>query len=175
MSSFIDPAKIIAQSGILQGQTVADLGCGGGFYSVAAAKAVGNLGVVYAVDIQESKLAATQSAGRHLGFNNIMAIKADLEKTVEDIAENSCDAVLATSIIHEVGSKEALVKNAYRLLRTGGGLVVVEWKKEAAMFGPALESRIDQKDLEQLLVRLGFKKTKDLPPEKFHYAMVFSK
>lgn len=175
MSSFIDPASIIALSGVSQGHIVADLGCGGGFYSVAAAKAVGNQGVVYAVDIQESKLAATQSAGRHLGCNNIMVVKADLEKPLTGISENSCDFVLATSIIHEIGNKEALLQNAYRILKTGSGLVTVEWKKESAVFGPPLESRIDQKELEKLLTRLGFKKNKDMPGEKFHYAMIFSK
>ena len=175
MSSFIDPGTIVAQSGIAKGQTVADLGCGGGFYSVAAAKQVGNSGMVFAVDIQESKLAATQSAGRHLGVNNISVVKADLEKPVTGIAENSCDAVLTTSVLHEIGDKEALLRNAYRLLKTGGLLVTVEWKKEATTFGPDMASRIAREDLLHLLERLGFRKDKDIDAGKFHYAMVFIK
>jgi len=175
MSSFIDPATIIAQSGIGNGQTVADLGCGGGFYTVAAAKVVGNSGMVYAVDIQESKLAATQSAGRHLGVNNISVVKADLERPVAGISDNSCDAVLTTSILHEIGDKAALLSNAYRLLKTGGVLVAVEWKKQATTFGPDMESRIAQEDLQQLLEGLGLRKVKNIDAGKFHYAMVFQK
>jgi len=175
MSSFIDPASIIALSGISANQIVADLGCGGGFYSVAAAKAVGNSGTVYAVDIQESKLAATQSAGRHLGCNNIMVIKADLEKPLTDIPENSCDAVLVTSILHEIGNRDTLLHNAYRLLKTGGNLVAVEWKKEPTTFGPDMASRIAPQELEQILTGLGLRKIKDIDAGKFHYSMIFTK
>lgn len=175
MSSFIDPASIIAQSGIAANQTVADLGCGGGFYTVAAAKVVGNSGSVYAVDIQESKLAATQSAGRHLGVSNIMIAKADLEKPLTEIPENSCDAVLVTSILHEIGDKESLLRNAYRLLKTGGNLAVVEWKKEPTTFGPDMASRIAPQQLQHMLEGLGLRKVKDIDAGKFHYSMVFTK
>ncbi len=175
MSSFIDPASIIAQSGISISHIVADLGCGGGFYTVAAAKQVGNSGIVYAVDIQESKLAATQSAGRHLGCSNIMVVKADLELPITGVPENGCDAALVTSILHEVKNKEALLHNAYRVLKTGGSLIVVEWKKQATPFGPPLESRVGQEEAEQMLQSLSFRKTRDIPGEKFHYAMIFTK
>src|SRR4051812_10639801 len=99
MPKFVNPASIVAQMALQNGQIVADLGCGSGFYAVAAGQRVGSTGTVYAVDVQEAKLVATQSAARQNGLKNITALQADLEKPLLDIAESSCDAVLLASIV----------------------------------------------------------------------------
>src|SRR5687767_5361001 len=125
MTKFINPSTVVAQAGLKNGQIVADLGCGAGFYVLPAAKAVGNNGLVYAVDVQDAKLAATQSAARQAGLKNITVLKADLDKPFLDIAEGSCDAVILGSIIHEISSREALFKNMYRILKTGGKVLAV--------------------------------------------------
>jgi ubiquinone/menaquinone biosynthesis C-methylase UbiE len=172
---FINPATVVAQMGIKPGQTVADLGCGSGFYSLAAAKIVGNTGLVYAVDVQEAKLTATHSAGQQSGFKNINVVKADLDKPLLDIAEGSCDGVIVASILHEVSSRESLLKNAYRILKTGGVLLVVEWKQEMTPIGPPVAVRVPPHDLENELGRMGLRKMKDVSADSYHYAMVFTK
>lgn len=58
---FLKPQNIVASIGIKSGQRVADLGCGSGFYVLAAAKMVGNTGRVLAIDVQDAKLTATKS------------------------------------------------------------------------------------------------------------------
>ncbi len=175
MLRFIDPSSIIAQAAILNGQTVADLGSGSGFYALPAAKAVGNTGIVYAVDVQDAKLDATQSAARQIGLKNVTTLKADLDKPLLDISEGSCDVVIIASIIHEIESKESLVKNAYRLLKTGGRLLAVEWKKELTPLGPAAERRVSLVELEALVSPLGFRKQRDLSTDGYHYAALFVK
>ncbi len=175
MPKFIDPASVIAQMGLKNGHTVADLGCGSGFYALPAAKRVGNTGVVYAIDVQEAKLAATHSAARQAGLKNITVVKADLDKPLLDIPENSCDAVIAASIIHEIDSREALMKNAYRILKTGGHLLAVEWKKQATPIGPDMARRVGQEELEQILAKTGLRKDKDLETDGYHYAVLFTK
>jgi len=175
MFKFIDPASVIAQMDLKSGYAVADLGCGSGFYCLPAAQRVGNTGTVYAVDVQEAKLAATQSAARQSGLKNITGIKADLDKPLLDIPENSCDAVIVASIIHEVESRESLMKNAYRILKTGGTLLAVEWKKQATPIGPDMERRVDQEQLEQILIKTGLRKSKDLNTDGYHYAVLFIK
>jgi ubiquinone/menaquinone biosynthesis C-methylase UbiE len=136
---------------------------------------VGNTGNVYAVDVQEAKLAATQSAARQNGLKNITVVKADLDKPLLDISEGSCDAVIIASIIHEIDSKDMLLKNCYRLLKTGGRLLAVEWKKQATPIGPAIERRVSQSDLEAMLSKIGMRKEKDIDADSYHYAVVFIK
>lgn len=172
---FINPTNVVAQMGLKPGQTVADLGCGGGFFVLAAAKMVGNSGTVYGVDVQEAKLTATQSAAAQQGFTNVQIIKADLDKAISDIQETSCDAVIMASILHEVGNRENLLKNAYRILKTGGLLLAVEWKPDHSPFGPALQKRIPEPELEQEMSKLGLKKVKTIPADMYHYAIVFQK
>ncbi len=175
MAKFVNPTNLIAAAGVKPGDVVADLGCGSGFYTLAAARMIGNMGNVHAVDIQESKLTYTQSIARQMGFDNVMVVKADLDKPLQQIPTNSCDYAIVASIIHEIDSKEALIKNAYRILKTGGKALAVEWKKEYTIFGPNLEKRVSGPDLEGMMIRAGFHKEADIPADKFHYAMLFIK
>ncbi len=172
---FINPTNVVAQLGLKPGQIVADLGSGSGFYAVAAAKFVGNSGTVYAVDVQEAKLTATQSTASQQGFKNIQVLKADLDKPLTDITETSCDAVILASILHEVQSRAQLLKNAYYVLKTGGKILAVEWRVDHTPFGPPLDKRISEPDLGKEFTAIGLRKEKDIPTDMYHYAMVFTK
>jgi ubiquinone/menaquinone biosynthesis C-methylase UbiE len=175
MNSFVNPLDVMAHVGVTAGQIVANLGCGSGFFATAAAKLVKDPGKVYAVDVQQSKLEATLSAARHFGYKNIAVVKADLDKPLDAIAPSSCDLVVVGSVLHEVSAKEILLQNAYRILKTGGKILIVEWKKEHTPFGPSLDVRIDQDMCAKLLNTLGFRKERDIPADSFHYAMLFVK
>lgn len=175
MARFINPSLIVAQTGLMQAQVVADLGCGNGFYVLPAAQMVGGQGTVYAVDVVENKLAATVSIANQFGYKNVRVVKADLAKPVLDIAENSCDLVIVGNILHEINQKEGLIKNIYRLLKSGGRVVAVEWKKTATPFGPPISSRIEQQALEIMLMQSGLRKIKELQADGYHYAVLFEK
>jgi ubiquinone/menaquinone biosynthesis C-methylase UbiE len=172
---FINPQNVVAQMGLKNGQAVADLGSGSGFYAIAAAKMVGNTGTVYALDVQQSKLTATFSAASQQGFKNVKIIPADLDKPVSDLPDASCDAVIMASIIHEVKSREMLFKNAHRILKTGGLVLAVEWKAEHAIIGPPVEKRIPESELEHELAKAGLQKVKSIPADMYHYALLFKK
>ena|SRR5258708_5362508 len=175
MPKFINPSNVVAEMGLQKGQTVADLGCGSGFYVLPVAQLVGDAGTVLAVDVQESKLASTMSAARQAGLKNVQILKADLDQVALELSEASCDAVIMASILHEIGSRDMLFKNAYRILKTGGKVLAVEWKKEITPIGPDMEVRIGQTDLEKAFTDKGFHKEKDIHADSYHYAMVFVK
>jgi ubiquinone/menaquinone biosynthesis C-methylase UbiE len=172
---FIKPQNVVAQMGLKTGQTVADFGSGSGFYAIAAAKMIGNTGKVLAVDVQQSKLASTFSSASQQGFKNIQIVQADLDKPLTDIADASCDAVILASVLHEVKNRTMLLQNAYKILKTGGLLLAVEWKAEHTLFGPSIDKRIPEEVLEQELAKLGLHKVKSISADMYHYAMVFSK
>lgn len=172
---FINPQTVVAQMGLKLNQVVADLGSGSGFFAVAAAKMVGNGGTVYAVDVQQSKLTATFSAASQQGYKNIQLVQADLDQPIQGVAEASCDAVIMASILHEVKNREMLLKNAYKVLKTGGLLLAVEWKDEHTIFGPSLDKRIPEHQLEKELAQIGLHKVKSIPADMAHYALLFTK
>src|SRR3989338_8247878 len=99
-SKFINPSLVVAQTGLMQGETVADLGCGNGFYVLPAAQLVGNTGTVMAVDVVESKLAATVSIANQFGYKNVRIVQADLAKPLLEIPEHSCDVAVIGNILH---------------------------------------------------------------------------
>jgi ubiquinone/menaquinone biosynthesis C-methylase UbiE len=175
MAKFLNPNLVIAQTGLMQGQTVADLGCGSGFYILPSAQMIGPSGTVYAVDVVESKLAATISITSQFGYKNVKIIQADLTKPLLDIPENSCDLVIISNILHQIIHKEPLIRNVYRILKSPGRVLAVEWKKTATPFGPPLEKRIDQQQMEIILMQAGLRKLKELETDGYHYAVLFEK
>lgn len=174
-SKFLNPSEVVAQSGIMQGEVVADLGCGNGFYALPAAQMVGPSGTVYAVDVQTQKLAATISITNQFGCKNVRVMQANLGKPFMDIDPGSCDLVIVGNILHEIEQKDQLIKNIFRLLKKSGRVVAVEWKRTATPFGPPLDKRLDQQKLEIMLQTAGFRKDKDLDADGYHYAVLYEK
>lgn len=172
---FIKPQNIVASVGLKPGQRVADLGCGSGFYVLAAAKIVGNTGRVLALDVQDAKLTATKSISLQHNLHNVEVLRADLEKPIAENLHGQEDVVIVASILHEVKNRQALIQNAYALLKTGGLLLAVDWKLEHSPFGPAMEKRISEHDLREILEATGLSHVKDLNGDLYHYAMVFQK
>ncbi len=174
-SKFINPASVVAQTGLGRGMVAADLGCGSGFYVLPAAQLVGNDGMVYAVDAQENKLAATMSIANQFGYKNVKVLKEDLNKPITEIPEGSVDLVIIGNLLHEVKDKQALLKNAYKIVSNDSGILIVEWKRELTPFGPPINKRIDQQSLEIMLMQVGFQKVKELQADGYHYAVLFRK
>lgn len=172
---FVNPESIIANIGLKPGDKVADFGSGAGFFSLAAAKIVGNAGRVLAFDVQDAKLAATKSITLQKNLHNVEVYKVDLEKPLDEALHGQEDAVFVASILHEVNNRQAVLRNAYALLKTGGVLLAVDWSNRHSSFGPAIKKRIPENDLKDLLQNLGFKFVRSLNADTFHYALLFEK
>lgn len=175
MTKFVNPADIIAQLDLKKGQIVADFGCGAGFFSVACAQFVGDDGSVCAVDVMPDRLEATKSSAQHANLKNVTILQADLEQPLLGIGQTTCDVVVISNILHQVGNKVALLRNAYQVLKTGGRVVVVEWKPGFSPFGPSQEARVNPEALTVLMQQNGFQYVKELQADGYHYAMVYSK
>ena len=78
-SSFLHPAKALQAVKIGEGMQVADFGAGSGFFTRAAARAVGPTGVVWAVDMQADLLTRIKSLSLAEGLQNVEIIRGDLE------------------------------------------------------------------------------------------------
>lgn len=172
---FVDPSKILAYAGIKPGDQVADFGCGNGFYPVAAAGIVGTSGSVYAVDVKSEALEATMSAAKSHNLKNIYTIRHDMEKPGVAIRENSCDAVILSGILHLSKLQKNVLRESYRVMKSGAELIVIEWKKERLPFGPSIEQRLSEEDVKSLLAHSGFKFVKEIPADYFHHALIFTK
>jgi demethylmenaquinone methyltransferase/2-methoxy-6-polyprenyl-1,4-benzoquinol methylase len=76
-----DPNKILKTAGLCSGQRVAEVGPGPGFFTIPAAKIVGEKGMVYAIDIHPLAIKRIQEKIRKEGITNVKAILADASQT----------------------------------------------------------------------------------------------
>lgn len=176
-NKFLDPAKVLFQSGLAAGQIVADLGSGNGFFALAAGKLVGPSGKVYAIDILADALDFTTADARIAGLSNIQTLRCDLElpRACGSIAEGSADMVIFSNIVHEMINKANLFAEAYRLLKNGGKLLIVEWNDSPSLIGPPAQTRIKSQQTEQLAKDSNFKLDRMVETDRYHYGLVFLK
>lgn len=172
---FLNPQTLLSEIPLVSGMVVADFGCGNGYYSIAAASKVGQKGQVFAIDIMPDALSQTATLAKMEGLRNIVMRQCDLEKFGAcDMPEISCDLVIAGSILHQMKNKDNAMREAYRVLKTGGQILVVEWLPEAKL-GPASQDRLPASEVKNVLEKNGFRPVKELPAGAFHYAWLYSK
>lgn len=120
-----NPYKIVGGY-IKEGQTVLDLGCGPGMFSMAMAEMVGEKGKVIAVDIQDEMLQMLRQKIEHTELESrIRTHKSSPDKI--GISEKA-DFALAFYMVHEVPDKERFLREVATILKPQGKLLIVEPK-----------------------------------------------
>lgn len=179
---FISPQKVAEGWGIKGGDTVADLGCGGGYFTIPAAYLVGEKGKVYAIDVMEGPIEAVRSKAFLEKLNNIEVIRANLEKKsslTEWIKSGECQHVILANTLYTSKKKKAMLEEARRILEAKGQLTVVDWVENVSgafrNFGPPVELRMSEKEVKSLITKAGFVFKNNFEAGQFHYGMMFGK
>lgn len=173
----IDAKKFLEQGEIKDGFVVADLGCGAsGHFTFAAAHLVGEKGAVYAVDILKTVLDNIQSRARMESLDNLTAVWADLEKPgATKIKDGTADLVLLINTLFQVKNKQAVLREAGRVLKLGGTMLLGGWKIAGTPFGPPAEMRLSSPEAKSLVLAAGFQFIKEFEAGPYHYGLVFKK
>lgn len=134
------PDQIMDALGIADGALVADLGAGGGWFTLRLARRVGPNGIVYAEDIQPQMIEAIGDRVRREGLTNVRTV---LGTTEDPRLPQPVDAALIVDAYHEMEDPVTMLRNVARSLRPGGRLGVVGFIAGAGGPGPAPEDRPD--------------------------------
>lgn len=173
---FADPAGNISQFGIGEGKYVADLGAGSGHYSIAAAKAVGNTGRVYAVEVQKDLLERIKSLATEEGLGNIEMLWGDIEiMGGTKLRDQSVDIVILSNILFQLEDKQGCAKEVGRILKSKGRVLVVDWDGSYGGLGPTEESVYKASDARALFENLGYVYESDIQAGGHHYGFSMSK
>jgi ubiquinone/menaquinone biosynthesis C-methylase UbiE len=173
VGKFLDPDAIIAQLEVAHGNVAVDFGCGPGYFSIPFAKAVGDGGHVYSLDILPQALETVIGKAKNSGVANITTKRVNLEKENGTKLEgNSADWVILKDVLFQNQKKEIIIAEAYRVLKAGGKVIVVEWNTKDSAVGPAQELRIAQAELERMFGNQKFIVEKNIEAGDFHYAFV---
>ena len=135
------PEQVMDKLGISDGAKVADIGAGGGWFTVRLARRVGPNGKVYAEDIQPEMLAAIRRRVLREGFNNVLYVHG---KTADPgLPASALDAVLIVDAYHEIANPVNLLQHLGASLKPAGRIGIVGSTLEGGGPGPPLNQRVD--------------------------------
>ena len=176
-NKLIDPEKTLAHLGIEEGMNVAYLGCGStGHFLIPAAKMIGENGKAYAVDILKSVLSEVSKKSRLEGVSNVKTLWANLEiYRSTGLPDNALDMAFLINILFQSKEHTNIFREAKRILKIGGKLLVIDWNRTAAPFGPPPIDRVKVEDVKSLAHSLGLELVDEFFPGKYHFALIFRK
>jgi len=173
---FSDPQKNIEQFMLGEDWHVADFGASSGAYSIAASRAVGPDGKVYAIDVQQEPLARLNKEANEQRLGNIDILRGNLEKEGgSHLGDSSMDAVIVSNILFQLEDKKSFIEEVKRVLKQGGKVLVVEWSGSFSGMGPSSESVVKESEAKELFSTAGFVFEKDISAGSHHYGFVLKK
>jgi ubiquinone/menaquinone biosynthesis C-methylase UbiE len=179
---FISPRQVAGGWNVGIGDKAADLGCGGGYFTIPLAYLVGEKGKVYAVDVMEGPVEAVRSKVFLEKLNNVEVIRANLEKKSSLsawIKPGSCQHVVVANTLYTTRKKKAILDEAKRILEPKGQLIVIDWIEKVGdafrNFGPPVELRLSEREVKSLVAKVGFTFVDKFEAGQFHYGLIFRK
>ena len=118
------PDQILDAIGLKSGQTIADIGSGGGYFSFRFAEIVGDRGRVYAVDTNQAYLGLIKHNAEEWGLDNVNPVFASGEKL--DMPEKKLDIVFIRNVTHHIEDRKRYFRNFGKYMKSDGRFVVIE-------------------------------------------------
>ena len=170
----LPPEETLSRFGLTEGDSIADIGCGTGYFTLSAARVVGRQGKVYALDIMPDMLEAVRSKAREKDFRNIEFIQT--RETDFVLPDAAVPYALACLVVHEVDDPMAFFQEVKRILQPNGHFYIIEWtRQENSKMGPPPEHRIDGIALAAVLEQSGFHDIEHFELNSEMYAIIVKK
>ena len=167
------PDHVMDALGIGEGSVVADIGAGGGWFTIRLARRVGPNGTVYAEDIQPQMIEAIERRVTREGLRNVRTVAGT--PLDPKLPRGKLDAALIVEAYNEMEQPVVLLRNVGLALKPDGRLGIIEHKKDGLGPGPPLEERVDPerivRDAEQAGLRLVSRETF----LRYQYMLIFGK
>lgn len=158
-------ANPLVLANLQKGETVLDLGSGGGIDVLISSKYVGETGKVYGLDMTDEMLALANRNKEKSGVKNVEFIKGYIEDI--PLEDETIDVVTSNCVINLSENKEDALKEAYRVLKKGGRFAIAdivelrtvpdEIRQSIQMWVGCISGALSVKEYERILKKVGFK------------------
>lgn len=146
------------------GETVLDLGSGGGIDVLLSARRVGPTGKAYGLDMTDDMLALARDNQRKAGLDNVTFLKGEIEAI--PLPDATVDVIISNCVINLSADKDRVLREAFRVLRPGGrfavsdvvtrGTIPVALRRDMLAWVGCLAGALDERDYEAKLAAAGF-------------------
>src|SRR3954462_8871506 len=159
------------------GETVLDLGSGGGIDVLLSAKRVGPTGKAYGLDMTDEMLALARDNQQKSGLENVEFLKGEIENI--PLPDNSVEVIISNCVINLSADKDKVLREAFRVLKPGGrlavsdvvtrGEILPEVRQNVLAWVGCIAGALDENDYRAKLTAAGFEQV-DLEPTRIHRA-----
>jgi arsenite methyltransferase len=157
------------------GETVLDLGSGGGIDVLLSARRVGPTGKAYGLDMTDEMLALANENQRKAGIENVEFLKGEIEHI--PLPDNSIDVVISNCVINLSSDKDQVLKEAFRVLKPGGrfavsdvvtrGEILPEIRKSMLLWVGCVAGALEESEYRAKLASVGFEQI-DVEPTRVY-------
>ena len=165
----LDPFRILSHCPVNPRDTVADIGCGPGFFTLPLAKFLIN-GKVFALDTSDEMIEACQSRLDEALMGNTEVMKCGEYEF--PVAPATVDGLFIAFVVHHPSDRVRLLTAAKEMLKPRGWCFILEWQKKETESGPPRAVRITPDELRQIAEDSGFRvqSSRDINDE--HHMMI---
>jgi len=166
-----------ALANLKAGETVLDLGSGGGIDVLLSAKRVGSTGKAYGLDMTDEMLALANENKHKAGVENVEFLKGEIENI--PLPDNSVDVIISNCVINLSADKDRVLREAFRVLKPGGrfavsdvvtrGEMLPEIRKSVLAWVGCMAGALEENEYRAKLAAAGFEKI-ELEPTRIYRA-----
>ncbi len=173
---FSDPIKNLNQFDLSPGQKVADFGSGAGHYAFLAARAVGQSGQVFALDVQKELLVTLKREAEKAHVSNLEVIWADFDHAGgSKLRENFIERAIVADVLFQIVEKEIFAAEAARVMKVAGKVLIIDWADSFGGIGPDKKDVLTKQKCRTIFEKSGFVFEKEIAAGSHHYGFVFKK
>jgi len=166
------PYEVIMALGLREGEIIADIGAGSGYFTFRFAQHVGEKGRVYAVDINPDMILHMNRRIRDMQLKNIVTVLAAPDDPL--LMDASVDRFFICDTWHHIQNQTQYLALMKKMLKPGGQIVMIDFHKKELPVGAPMEMRIAREDLLRQMESNGFSLAKEYTFLPYQYFLIFS-
>jgi ubiquinone/menaquinone biosynthesis C-methylase UbiE len=164
------PHEVMEALAVKEGEIIADIGSGSGYFTLRLAKHVGPSGRVYAVDVSPDMIRHLNTRIRDGGLTNVTTVLAPPD---DPLLPQPVDRFLIVDVWHHIDDQPGYLTKMKKLLKPGGRVIMIDFHKRELPVGPAVGMKIAREDLLKQMTSNGFRLAAEHTFLPYQYFMVF--